>query len=175
VGSEDVADWLLSESEDDFQYFVERLDDVELDAFLIRALRVHEELSIGLSMDGVRRASLGTVERRLRKLKREQQRRAMSHVMPFARGAGMSKIKLARPPRLLGGPLLRRLLRPVAYKRYVEPHIEDMIEEYFARIAEGDERGARWAVIRAHLYVIPSWVWALVWPLIARVIEWIRT
>lgn len=170
MGSADSADWLLRQSEDEFEYFVQWLDDENLDAVLIRALRVHEALSIGLSTDGTHAASLVVVERRLRKLKREQQRRAMSHVMPFARGAGMSKSKLVRPPRLVYAPILQRFLRPAAYQRYVEPHIADMHEEYFACIAKGDERGARWAVIRAHMYVFPTWGWAL----LARVIAWIR-
>lgn len=173
--SEDIADWLLRQSEDDCHFSVQRLTDDELDAFLIRALRVHEGLSIDLSLDGARRARLGTVERRLRMLKREQQRRAMPHVKLIARGAGMSKSKLVRAPRLVYGPLVQRFLPPAAYQRYVEPHIADMHAEYFACIVKGDERGARWAVIRVHLYVVPSWAWALLASLIARVIEWIRT
>lgn len=160
---EDIAHWLL-QPEDDFQHLVQRLADDELDDLLSDAVKCYEWLS---NTSG---PNLGTLEQRLRKLKQEQRRRAMSHVIPIARGAGISKFKLVRPPRLVYGPLLQCLLRPSAYKRYVEPHVADMHEEYFACLAKGDERGARWAVIRAHLYVIPTWAWAL----IARVIEWIR-
>jgi hypothetical protein len=170
VATEDIGDWLLH-PEGGFQSFVQQLTDEELDACLSRAVKFHELLS----MAGADRARIGTVEGRLRKFKQEQQRRAMSHVIPIARGAGMSKSKLVRPPRLVYGPLLQCFLSPVAYKRYVEPHIADMHAEYFACIAGRDERGACWAVIRAHLYVIPSWAWALVASLIARMIEWMRT
>lgn len=45
-----------------------------------------------------------------------------------------------------------------------------MHEEYFASLAKGDENGARWAVIRGHLYAIPSWVWSLVGQVLARVL-----
>jgi hypothetical protein len=75
---------------------------------------------------------------------------------------------------LLYGRLLQRFLQPSVYKRFVEPHIEDMHDEYFKCLAKEDEGGARWAVIRAHLYVIPTWIWTLLATLIARVIEWIR-
>lgn len=160
---EDIGNWLL-QTEDDFQHSIQRLADEELDDLLSHAVKFYEWLSNAGGPD------LGRLEQRLRKLKQEQQRRAMSQVIPIARGAGISKFKLVRPPRLVYGPLLQCLLRPSGYKRYVEPHIADMHEEYFACLAKGNERCARWAVIRAHLYVIPTWAWAL----IARVIEWIR-
>lgn len=160
----DIADWLRRQLEDDFQNLVQRLSHEDLDDFLSEAVKIHECESNAGGPD------VGKLERRLRKLKQEQQRRAMSHVMPFALGAGTSKFELLRPPRLVYRPILRRLLRPATYKRYVVPHIEDMHAEYFQCLAAGDERGARWAVVRAHLYAIPTGAWAL----IARVIEWIR-
>lgn len=78
--------------------------------------------------------------------------------------------RIVLPPRLFYDGLLRRLMSPAAYKRYIVPHVADMHEEYFACLAKGDERGARWAVIRGHLYVIPSWVWSLIGQLLARVL-----
>jgi hypothetical protein len=169
VGSEDIANRLL-QADADFRHFVQRLDDDQLDAFLIAVLKLYEQLTMDAS-----RSTIMSVERRLRQLKQEQQRRAMPHLMSFARSANSPRFKLVRPPQLVYAPLLQRFLPPAAYKRYVEPHIADMHAEYFACIAAGDQRGARWAVIRAHLYAVPSWIWALVGSLIARVIEWIRT
>lgn len=78
--------------------------------------------------------------------------------------------KIVLPPRLLFDGLLRRLMTPVSYKRYVIPHVADMHEEYFSCLAKKDNAGARWALIRAHLYVIPSWVWACLGQLLARVL-----
>jgi hypothetical protein len=109
-------------------------------------------------------------------------RRSPDNVAEFLRilavdnsqSTGVPKLEI-RLPRVVYDRLLQRFLRPAAYQRYVEPHIEDMHTEYFACIAARNERGARRAVIRAHLYVIPSWAWALVASLIARVIEWMRT
>ncbi|HWK51172.1 MAG TPA: hypothetical protein VNR40_14865 [Steroidobacter sp.] len=78
--------------------------------------------------------------------------------------------RILLPPRLFYDGLLRRFLRPAAYKRYIVPHIADMHEEYFSCLSKNDEAGARWAIIRGHLYVIPSWVWSLLGQLLARVL-----
>lgn len=78
--------------------------------------------------------------------------------------------RIILPPRLFYDGFLRRFMRPAAYKRYIVPHIADMHEEYFSCLSKEDWVGARWAVIRGHLYVIPSWVWSLLGQLLARVL-----
>ena len=77
------------------------------------------------------------------------------------------RIKL--PPRLFFDGLLRRFMSPGSYRRYIEPHVADMHEEYFACLINKDEIGARWAVIRGHLYVVPSSLWAQLGHVLARV------
>lgn len=165
--SEDLADRLVRERDDDFKHFAKRLSDEELDASLARGVNLHERLT----RNGADRAILERVALRLREMMQEQQLRAVSQLIPLPR----RPLKLMHPPRLVYDRLLQRLLQPAVYRRFVEPHIEDMHEEYFQCLVQKDERGARWAVIRAHLYVIPSWGYALLASLIARVIEWIRT
>lgn len=103
---------------------------------------------------------------RLRFLRREIIRR--SHLLSTHDAVEAPRIQL--PPRLIYDGLLQRLLSPGAYKRYIVPHVADMHDEYFACLAKGDEAGARWAVIRGHLYVIPSWVWSLLGQVLARVL-----
>lgn len=78
--------------------------------------------------------------------------------------------RIELPPRLFFDGVLRRLMPPAAYARYIDPHVADMHEEYFACLAKKDERGARWALIRGHLYVIPSWLWSQLGQLLARVL-----
>lgn len=103
---------------------------------------------------------------RLRFLRREIIRR--SQLVDTREVVATPRIQL--PPRLLYDGLLQRLLSPGAYKRYIVPHVADMHDEYFVCLAKGDEAGARWAVIRGHLYVIPSWVWSLLGQVLARVL-----
>jgi hypothetical protein len=67
--------------------------------------------------------------------------------------------RVVLPPRLLFDELLGRFMSHSAYNRYIRPTIADMHHEYFQCLANKDKRGARWAVIRGHMYVIPSWVW----------------
>jgi hypothetical protein len=84
------------------------------------------------------------------------------------------RVRLARPPRLAFAGFFRMVLKPAAYKRYVEPAIADMHEEYFACLARGDERGAKLAVIKGNLYAIPGWAWAVLAQVVLKLIEWIR-
>lgn len=54
------------------------------------------------------------------------------------------------------------LLTRGAFKRYVEPVIADMQQEYIEAIAAGRERRAQWIAIRGHLLVFPNWLYALI-------------
>jgi hypothetical protein len=78
--------------------------------------------------------------------------------------------RIVLPPRLFFDGLLRRFMPLGAYDRYIKPVVADMHHEYFECLARRDSRGARWAVIRGHLYVIPSWVYSRLLRLIARVL-----
>lgn len=100
---------------------------------------------------------------------------AKAHQSRYWRRSRSNRPKLARPPKLWCTGILRRLMRPKAFTRYVEPCIADMHEEYFAALARNDESGARWAVIRGNLYATPAWLWALLAQVVARVVESMRT
>jgi hypothetical protein len=96
--------------------------------------------------------------------------RMSSHVLPER----AKPVRLARPPRLAFAGLARLVLRAAAYKRYVEPAVADMHEEYFACLKRGDEGGAKIAVIKGNLYAVPGWAWALLAQLVLKLIGWIR-
>jgi hypothetical protein len=81
---------------------------------------------------------------------------------------------LVKPPRLIFGSIAQLLLKPAAFKRYVEPAIADMQEEYFACLSRGNEHGARWAVIRGNFYAVPNWCWAFMAQLLLKIIQLIR-
>jgi hypothetical protein len=81
-----------------------------------------------------------------------------------------SRSEIVESPKLLFLSCLRVVLTPDMDRRYLEPHVEDTYDEYFACLARNDPRGARWAVIRGTLYAIPSWLWALCSQIMARVI-----
>lgn len=89
-------------------------------------------------------------------------------------GYSSARVRLAMPPRFLWSGIARMVLSPAGYRRSCEPHIADMHQEYFECISRGDEWGARRAVIRAHLYAVPSWVWSLGAHLVLRLVAWIR-
>jgi hypothetical protein len=59
------------------------------------------------------------------------------------------------------GPLLRVgrfLLSHANYQRYVESHVADIHHEYFAALAAGEPRRAKWIVVRGYLSVLsPLW------------------
>jgi hypothetical protein len=74
------------------------------------------------------------------------------------------------PPRLFFDGLLKRLMSPGAYDRYIKPVIADMHDEYYECLAKKDERSARWAVIRGHLNVVTSLVLSRLVRLLARVL-----
>jgi hypothetical protein len=54
------------------------------------------------------------------------------------------------------------LLTRGAFKRYVEPVIADMQQEYVDAIAAGDEWRALWIAVRGHLLIVPGWIYALI-------------
>ena len=80
-----------------------------------------------------------------------------------------SALLVARPPRMKLAPgsrlatVARFLLPEALFKRYVQPPIADMQQEYIGALAKGDLWHARWIAFRGHLLVIPSWVYALLW------------
>ena len=54
------------------------------------------------------------------------------------------------------------LLTPIACKRYVEPVIADMQQEYAEAVAAGRPQHARWIALRVYLLVMPGWLYALI-------------
>jgi hypothetical protein len=122
--------------------------------------------------DAVRQSELAARERfeRVRKAVRQLSRYQSITQLWLRKSMEAPEVRLAKPPGLLFGSIARLLLKPPAYKRYVEPAIADMHEEYFACLARGDKRGARWAVIRGNLYAVPAWLWGVVAQLVLKLI-----
>lgn len=56
----------------------------------------------------------------------------------------------------------KSLLTQSAYKRYVEPVIADMQQEYLEAVAAGHERHAQLIALRVYLLIIPGWLYGLV-------------
>jgi ferric-dicitrate binding protein FerR (iron transport regulator) len=56
----------------------------------------------------------------------------------------------------------RFLLTPNAHKRYVEPVIADMQQEYVDAVTAGRTQRARWIAQRVYLLIIPGWLYAMV-------------
>ena len=67
--------------------------------------------------------------------------------------------KIALPPGYRLAAILRFLLTPTAFNRYVYPVISDMQEQYNEAIAVGKKWEARWIVVRQHLSIFVSWNW----------------
>jgi ferric-dicitrate binding protein FerR (iron transport regulator) len=67
--------------------------------------------------------------------------------------------KIALPPGYRLAAILRFLLTPTAFSRYVYPVISDMQEQYNEAIAVGKKWEARWIVVRQHLSIFVSWNW----------------
>ena len=66
-----------------------------------------------------------------------------------------------KPADLLWTPIAHLLMSPTKYRAEWLPHIADMHFERAECIKRGDKRGATWAVVRAHYYSVPRWVWAI--------------
>jgi hypothetical protein len=63
------------------------------------------------------------------------------------------------PANLLWAPIARLFMSPTRYNAEWLTHISDMNHERHECLRRGDLAGARWAVIRAHLYSLPlSWL-----------------
>jgi hypothetical protein len=62
--------------------------------------------------------------------------------------------------------IARLILSPSKYRSEWLPHIADMHFERFECLRRGDTRGARWAVVRAHVYSVPLRVWTILGALI---------
>jgi hypothetical protein len=67
-----------------------------------------------------------------------------------------ARIQLAPGVRL--ARLCRFLLTLAAYKRYVEPVIADMHEEYYAALDAHEYLHAKWIAVRVWFLVIPGWL-----------------
>jgi hypothetical protein len=67
--------------------------------------------------------------------------------------------KIALPPGHRLAAVLRFLLTPTTFNRYVYPAISDMQEQYVQAIAAGKKWEARWIVVRQHLGIFVSWNW----------------
>jgi hypothetical protein len=79
------------------------------------------------------------------------------------------------PPDILWTRIARAVMSPTRYRAVWEPHLADMRHEHAECMKRGDLRGARMAVIRAHFYSIPSWIWGVAGQLAAGVVRWLRT
>jgi hypothetical protein len=80
-----------------------------------------------------------------------------------------------KPAGLLWSPIARMLMSPTKYRTEWLPHIADMHFEQAECRKRGDKWGATWAVIRAHYYSLPRWIWALVAaPLLRPLLHWWR-
>lgn len=63
------------------------------------------------------------------------------------------------PADLLWTPIARLIMSPTRYREEWLRHISDMNYERHEHLKRNDPWGARWAVIRAHLYSLPvSWL-----------------
>ena len=87
----------------------------------------------------------------------------------IADGEPISHTRTLPPPRVLLDELIGRFMSGGAYNRYIRPVIADMHHEYFQCMAINDERGARWAIVRGHCYLIPSWLRLCLMRVFARV------
>ena len=78
----------------------------------------------------------------------------LKRLLGTERGASV----IAKAP---GGTLLRVgrfLLSHANYQRYIESHVADIHHEYFAALAVGERRHAKWIVVRGHISVLsPLW------------------
>lgn len=70
--------------------------------------------------------------------------------------------KVVLPPGYSLAKIASFLLTRGAYKRYVQPAIADMQQEYIDALAAGYVRHARWIAVRGHLLVFPNWLYGLV-------------
>jgi hypothetical protein len=101
----------------------------------------------------------------LRKLPPETAARLREKMMGNATGAvggRRSSSTIVTPPGDMLAQVAKFLLTPNAYKKYVEPVIADMQQEYIDAIAARHTWHARYIVLRGHLLVIPGWIYALV-------------
>jgi len=67
--------------------------------------------------------------------------------------------KSVLPPGYPLATLLRFLLTPAAFNRYLYPVIADMQVQYIDAVAAGRKWAARWIVVRQHLCIFVSWNW----------------
>jgi hypothetical protein len=79
------------------------------------------------------------------------------------------------PPGILWTRIARAVMSPTRYRSVWEPHLADMRHEHGECMKRGDFRGARMAVVRAHFYSIPSWIWGVAGSALAGVVRWLRT
>jgi hypothetical protein len=77
------------------------------------------------------------------------------------------------PPGILWTRIARAVMSPSRYRAVWEPHLADMRHEHAECIKFGDLRGARIAVVRAHFYSIPSWIWGVAGSALAGVVRWL--
>lgn len=87
--------------------------------------------------------------------------RKTSPIMDWAR-AMSAPPKVVSPPGQALARAAMSLLTANAYKRYVEPVIADMQQDYFDARAAGHIWRARWIAIRVHLLIVPGWLYAFV-------------
>lgn len=80
----------------------------------------------------------------------------------LADDAARASSKIVLPPGSTLANVTKFLLTRNSYKRYAEPVIADMQQEYIEAVAARHEWHARWIAIRGHLLVIPGWIYALV-------------
>lgn len=77
------------------------------------------------------------------------------------------------PVDLLWSPIARMLMSPTHYRTSWVQHISDMNFERHECLKRNDKWGGRWAVVRAHYYSVPRWVWRLLAaPLLVPLLHW---
>jgi len=69
--------------------------------------------------------------------------------------------KVILPPGTLTGSVLKFLMKPAAFRRWVYPALAEMQEEYFEALRDGRHGYARCVWIRGLIYLIPGGVWGL--------------
>jgi hypothetical protein len=132
------------------------------DAFLIRPIEITIRTSSNEKLGTITLGARGTA-------RASATYQLTTGIAPKEEGA-----KLPKAPALIWEGFARLIMSPTQFRKVCEPHIADMEHEYFECLNKGDKVAARWAVIRAHFYAIPGWLYGVIGTILWRIAEWLK-
>jgi hypothetical protein len=74
---------------------------------------------------------------------------------------GVTRPRIEAPPGILVASVLRQVLAPTEYRKWVLVAVSEMQAEYFEELVAGHVWRARWVALRGHLVLVLSVLYSI--------------